>query len=157
MEPPDASAGLRERLARLKMASRRRAARPGGVGVSDEPTDENFVVPSDTRSKPFASSEDVSRDRPDALNDVNRSAARPAPGAGAADATRPPADRPPGAFVASTSESEGDDGGHRAQDRERRVRRLGSALAALAGRRPARPLHLPCNACRARSGPRLRP
>jgi hypothetical protein len=108
MEPLDASAGLRERLARLKMASKRRAARAGGVGVSNEPTDENRFVPSETRSKPFALTEDVraapatsSRDRLEALR-ASRSAARPAAGEGAVDGTRPPADRPPRAFAAST-------------------------------------------------------
>ena len=95
MEPLDASAGLRERLARLKIASKRRAARAGGVGVSDEPTDENRFVPSETRSKPIALTEDVraapatsSLDRLEALR-ASRSAARSAAGEGAADGTRP--------------------------------------------------------------------
>ena len=93
MEPLEASASLRERLARLKIASRRRTARAGGVGVSDEPTDENRVVPSETRSKPFTLTDDddvraatFSRDRPDALR-ANRRAARPADDEGAADGT----------------------------------------------------------------------
>ena len=119
MEPLDASAGLRERLARLKMASKRRAARAGGVGVSDEPTDENRFVPSETRSKPFALTEDVraatatsSRDRLEALR-ASRSAARPAVGEGAVDGTRPPADRPPRAFAASTERRSDGISGHR--------------------------------------------
>lgn len=119
MEPLDASAGLRERLARLKMASKRRAARAGGVGVSNEPTDENRFVPSETRSKPFALTEDVraapaasSRDRLEALR-ASRSAARPAAGEGAVDGTRPPADRPPRAFAASTERRSDGISGHR--------------------------------------------
>ena len=91
MEPLEASASLRERLARLKIASRRRTARAGGVGVSDEPTDENRVVPSETRSKPFTLTDDddvraapatFSRDRPNALR-ANHRAARPAADEGA--------------------------------------------------------------------------
>ena len=119
MEPLDASAGLRERLARLKVASKRRAARAGGVGVSDEPTDENRFVPSETRSKPIALTEDVraapatsSRDRLEALR-ASRSAARSAAGEGAADGTRPPADRPPRAFAASTERRSDTTSGHR--------------------------------------------
>ena len=94
MEPLEASASLRERLARLKVASRRRTARAGGVGVSDEPTDENRVVPSETRSKPFTLTDDddvraatFSRDRPDALRANAARAARPADDEGAADGT----------------------------------------------------------------------
>ena len=96
MEPLEASASLRERLARLKIASRRRTARAGGVGVSDEPTDENRVVPSETRSKPFTLTDDddvraapatFSRDRPDALRANAARAARPADDEGAADGT----------------------------------------------------------------------
>ena len=94
MEPLEASASLRERLARLKIASRRRTARAGGVGVSDEPTDENLVVPSETRSKPFTLTDDddvraatFSRDRPDALRANAARTARPADDEGAADGT----------------------------------------------------------------------
>ena len=94
MEPLEASASLRERLARLKIASRRRTARAGGVGVSDEPTDENLVVQSETRSKPFTLTDDddvraatFSRDRPDALRANAARAARPADDEGAADGT----------------------------------------------------------------------
>lgn len=103
MEPLEASTSLRERLARLKIASRRRTARAGGVGVSDEPTDENRVVPSETRSKPFTLTDDddvraapatFSRDRPDALR-ANHRAARPAADEGATDGTSR-------AFAAST-------------------------------------------------------
>ena len=119
MEPLEASASLRERLARLKIASRRRTARAGGVGVSDEPTDENRVVPSETRSKPFTLTDDddvraapatFSRDRPDALR-ANRRAARPAADEGAADGTTPRA------FAASTElRSHGTTRGHRVDD-----------------------------------------
>ena len=120
MEPLEASASLRERLARLKIASRRRTARAGGVGVSDEPTDENRVVPSETRSKPFTLTDDddvraatFSRDRPDALR-ANRRAARPADDEGAADGTSR-------AFDASTElRSHETTRGHRVDDALRR-------------------------------------
>ena len=122
MEPLEASASLRERLARLKIASRRRTARAGGVGVSDEPTDENRVVPSETRSKPFTLTDDddvraapatFSRDRPDALR-ANHRAARPAADEGATDGTSR-------AFAASTElRSHGQIRGHRVDDALRR-------------------------------------
>ena len=123
MEPLEASTSLRERLARLKIASRRRTARAGGVGVSDEPTDENRVVPSETRSKPFTLTDDddvraapatFSRDRPNALR-ANHRAARPAADEGATDGTSR-------AFAASTElRSHGQIRGHRVDDALRRT------------------------------------